>query len=135
MTQLSRKIHFSAGHRYFTSKLSEEENKEIFGACYTPYGHGHNYTLEVTLEGQIDPITGMVINLVDVDQALKEVVGPLDHKHLNFDIPEFKETVPTTENVAKYCFDKLTPLFNNNVKVIRTRVYEASDLWADFYGE
>jgi 6-pyruvoyltetrahydropterin/6-carboxytetrahydropterin synthase len=138
MTYLSRRITFSSAHRYFQKNFSEAENKKIFGRCYTVHGHGHNYILELTLGGEIDDITGMVINLTDVDHILKEVTDPLDHKHLNFDVPAFKELVPTTENIAKYCFEESVKYLINlnvkNVQVVRARLFETDTLWSDYYG-
>ncbi len=133
MISLSRQIRFSAGHRYYQPAFSDAENKKIFGRCYTEHGHGHNYLLEVTVTGAIDEKTGMIINLTDLDKALKEVIQPLDHQHLNFDVPYFKNVVPTTENIAKYCFQELKKHLTS-VKLVRTRLYETEDLWADYEG-
>jgi 6-pyruvoyltetrahydropterin/6-carboxytetrahydropterin synthase len=134
MICLSRRIGFSSAHRYYQKKFSEEKNKQVFGRCYTEYGHGHNYILEVTLGGEVDKDTGMVINLVDVDRILKEVTDPLDHQHLNFDVPAFKETVPTTENIAKHCFFEVKKRLPTGVNLVRTRLFENDSLWADYYG-
>jgi 6-pyruvoyltetrahydropterin/6-carboxytetrahydropterin synthase len=134
MTYLSRRITFSAAHRYFQKKFSEAENKEIFGKCYNEHGHGHNYVLEMTVGGKVDGLTGMVINLVDVDKILVEVTEPLDHHHLNKDVPEFAEVVPTTENIAKYCFEKIKVLLPSDVKLEKVRLYEADNLWVDYNG-
>jgi len=134
MIFLSRRITFSSAHRYYQKKLTDAENKKIFGRCYTEYGHGHNYVLEITIGGQIDTKTGMVMNLVDVDRILKDVTDPMDHHHLNFDIPEFKDVVPTTENIAKYCYEKVRPQLPSGVSLVRARLFEADNLWADYYG-
>jgi 6-pyruvoyltetrahydropterin/6-carboxytetrahydropterin synthase len=134
MIYLSRRITFSSAHRYFQKNFSEEENKKIFGKCYTPFGHGHNYILEMTVGGEINPHTGMVVNLVDVDDILKKVTDPLDHHHLNFDVPAFKDLVPTTENICQYCFSECLKLLPNGIKLVRTRLYETDSLWADVYG-
>jgi 6-pyruvoyltetrahydropterin/6-carboxytetrahydropterin synthase len=134
MTFLSRRIGFSAAHRYFQKEFSEEKNKEIFGRCYTPHGHGHNYVLEITLSGKIHPQTGMVINLAEVDRILKEVIDPLDHHHLNFDVPAFKDIVPTTENLARYCFEEVLKRLPSPTKLERARIYECDTLWADYHG-
>jgi 6-pyruvoyltetrahydropterin/6-carboxytetrahydropterin synthase len=134
MTYLSRKITFASAHRYFQKKFSEAENKKIFGRCYTEHGHGHNYTLEITIGGEVDDLTGMVINLVEVDEILKKVTDPMDHRHLNFDVPAFKDVVPTTENIAKHCFNEAQKHMPKNVKLIRARLYETETLWADYYG-
>lgn len=133
-TYLTRRITFSSAHRYFQKNFSDAENRKIFGKCYSEHGHGHNYVLDVTLCGEVDPLTGMVINLVDVDSILKDVTDPLDHHHLNFDVPEFQETVPTTENIAKYCFEKVAAKLPKGVSLSRARIFEADNLWADYYG-
>ncbi len=134
MTYLSRRITFSSAHRYFQPQFSEEKNRQVFGRCYTEHGHGHNYILEITLSGEIDSSTGMVINLVDVDHILKTVTGPLDHHHLNFDVPAFKNLVPTTENIAKFCFEECQKLVPKPIKLVRARLYETETLWSDYYG-
>lgn len=133
-TYLSRSIVFSSAHRYFQPKFSEEKNKEVFGRCYTKYGHGHNYLFEVTLMGPVDVDTGMVMNLYDVDKILKKVTDPLDHHHLNNDVPYFADVVPTTENIAKYLFHLIEKELPKGIKIVRSRLHEAQDLWADYYG-
>lgn len=135
MTYLSRRITFAAAHRYYQKNFSEAENKKIFGRCYTEHGHGHNYVLEMTVGGSIDSQTGMVINLADVDHILKEVTDPMDHHHLNFDMPAFAEVVPTTENIACYCYDEIKKRLPKLVKLVRVRLFEADNLWADYYGD
>lgn len=133
--ELSRKIHFSSGHRYAHPAWSEEKNKEVFGACYSEHGHGHNYSLDVHIKGPVDSETGMIINLVDLDQILKELVEPLDHRHLNFDVPEFKDKVPTTENLALYCFENLKSKLSSfeALSVSKIRLYEGPDLWSEVH--
>lgn len=131
--RLARRIYFSCGHRYYSPQLSEAENKKIFGACYTEYGHGHNYTLEAYIEGAIDPVTGMIINLSEVDEVLKAVTAPLDHHHLNFDVPHFKDHVPTTENIAAYLYKQIEGrLHGRALKLHKIRLYEYEDLWVDY---
>jgi 6-pyruvoyltetrahydropterin/6-carboxytetrahydropterin synthase len=134
MIYLSRRIGFSAAHRYFQKELSDAENKKIFGSCYNENGHGHNYVLEMTVSGPVDSQTGMVMNLVEIDKILKEVIDPMDHHHLNFDLEAFKNTVPTTENVAKYSFEEIKRRLPSLVKLERVRLFENENLWADFYG-
>ena len=96
-----RKESFNSAHRLNNSKLSEEENKEIFGKCNYPNYHGHNYELEVHVTGEVDQLTGYVIDLKILrDIITKEVTHKFDHKNLNLDIPEFKELNPTAENIA-----------------------------------
>jgi 6-pyruvoyltetrahydropterin/6-carboxytetrahydropterin synthase len=97
---LSRRYLFSASHRLHTEAMSPEENKATYGKCNNPYGHGHNYTVEVTVSGQVDAQTGMVCNLADLDTFMEEeVLARFDHENLNT-IKEFAQEVPTTENLC-----------------------------------
>ena len=106
--RILRTVRFSAAHRYHSDALSEEENRRVFGKCHRPHGHGHNYRLDVAVEGPVDPVTGMVVNLADLDALLKEkVVEPLDHSFLNLDIPHFASVVPTCENLAAWLWEVL----------------------------
>lgn len=105
---LGRRYHFAASHRLHTAKLSEEENIRVFGKCNNPYGHGHNYTLEVRFSGPVDPATGMIANLADLDAFVNErVIEPFDHRSLQDDVPVFRELVPTTENLCTEIFARL----------------------------
>src|SRR5258706_6400482 len=97
MLYATRRFEFSAAHRYWRDDWSEERNQQIFGKCTSPYGHGHNYTLDVTIAGTPDPVTGMVINMTDLKAIVGAVLEQFDHKHLNEDTPYFKERIPTTE--------------------------------------
>jgi 6-pyruvoyltetrahydropterin/6-carboxytetrahydropterin synthase len=128
---ICRKVKFSSGHRYFQPDLTDEENREVYGTSYSEHGHGHNYVLEAYVEGPIDPKTGMVINLKDLDAVLKEVTSPLDHHHLNFDVAHFRQVVPTTENIAAYCFTEIDKRLERRFRLRKVRLYEGSDLWAD----
>ena len=98
---------FSAAHRLHSQDLSNEENKALFGKCNNPSGHGHNYLLEVTLEGDLDPRTGSSVDLPKAKQTIREITDHFDHKHLNEDCPEFKGLNPTAENVCKVLFSLL----------------------------
>lgn len=110
MVQFTRKYHFSAAHRLHSEQLSDEENREIFGNCNNPYGHGHNYYLDVSVRGEIDSVTGMVINMGELDEIVhREVISKLDHKHLNYEVPELKEHNPTSEVVAMVIYNMLSP--------------------------
>src|SRR5215470_5287459 len=96
----SRRYRFSASHRLHADAFSAEENRAVYGKCNNPYGHGHNYTVEVTIGGQIDAQTGMVCNLVDLDDCVRrEILDRFDHVDLNHD-PLFVDRVPTTENLC-----------------------------------
>ncbi len=110
LIRLTRKYHFCAAHRLHSVHLSPEENKKLFGKCNNPHGHGHNYYLDVTVEGEPDPVTGMIMNLADLDAIVeREVLDKLDHKHLNLDTAEFKELNPTSEVVALVIYNMLRP--------------------------
>jgi 6-pyruvoyltetrahydropterin/6-carboxytetrahydropterin synthase len=101
MVYLTRRYRFSAGHRLHNDALSDEENRQVYGKCNNPNGHGHNYLLEVTVVGRIDPATGMVFDLVTLDGIVAEhVIEKLDHKNLNLDMDNFRVQVPTTENLC-----------------------------------
>ena len=90
---LSRRYRFSASHRLHSAQLGEEENQRVYGKCNNPYGHGHNYVVEVAVSGPVDPATGMIANLADLDAFVEsEVIEPFDHKYLNEEIAEFRET-------------------------------------------
>jgi len=103
---LSRRYRFSASHRLHSQQLSDAENRAIYGKCNNPYGHGHNYVLEVTVSGQVDE-NGMVCSLVDLDECVhREVVSRFDIENLNMR-PEFADSVPTTENLCTIIFDLL----------------------------
>lgn len=135
MILLTRKAEFSAAHYYWNDSLSAEENERVFGKCANRNGHGHNYALEVTVGGEIDPVTGFVVDLKELKEILqREVVGVYDHRHLNLEIPEFKNVIPTTENIAVAVWRRLDGKIPH-AKLHRVRVYEMADLFADFYGE
>jgi 6-pyruvoyltetrahydropterin/6-carboxytetrahydropterin synthase len=99
--RLTRRYRFSSSHRLHTPALSAAENAQVYGKCNNPFGHGHDYILEVTVRGALDPDTGRVIDLERLDDLVsREVVGAFEHKNLNLDLPEFAVRVPTSENVA-----------------------------------
>jgi 6-pyruvoyltetrahydropterin/6-carboxytetrahydropterin synthase len=136
-TCISKKFEFSASHRYWQDEWSKEKNEQVFGLCTSPHGHGHNYELHVTIDGQIDPDTGMIINLSDLKKYVNVILEKFDHKYLNLDTPYFKERIPTTENIALILFDLIGKelrgkgLFGLN----KIRLYERADLYVDVYKE
>ena len=98
---VTRRVHFSAGHRLHNPTLSAEDNEQIYGLCNSPNYHGHNYELDISVEGEVDPTTGYVADLGEVKRIAEEVVlQHLDHKNLNLDVPQFAAVIPTTENIV-----------------------------------
>ncbi|MEK9583763.1 MAG: 6-carboxytetrahydropterin synthase [Flavobacteriaceae bacterium] len=108
--KVSRQAHFNAAHRLYRADWSFEKNQEIFGLCNNPNYHGHNYELIVSVTGEIDPITGYVMDMKVLKDLIKsEVENAFDHKNLNLEVPEFKEMNPTAENIAVVIYHKLRP--------------------------
>lgn len=135
MVYLTRRVEFSASHYYHNPELSAEENKRIFGKCNNAHGHGHNYILEVTVKGEINPRSGFVMDLKQLKDIMnQEVVEALDHRHLNKEVPEFARQIPTSENIAIAIWNRLTPKLRL-AQLHRVRLYETQDLFVDFYGE
>ncbi len=135
MILLTRKAEFSASHYYWNEAWSAEENERVFGKCANKNGHGHNYTLEVTVAGDVDASSGFVVDLKQLKDVMeREVIGVYDHRHLNKEVPEFAEAIPTTENIAIAVWKRLDGKIPG-AKLHRVRVYEMPDLFADYYGE
>lgn len=134
IVEVTRKAHFCAGHRYWRPEWSPAKNQEVFGACANEQGHGHNYSVEVTLSGLVDPITGMVINLTALDRLIQvHVIERLDHKNLNIDVPELAGMIPTTEILAGFVWDQIVSGISI-ARLVRVRVCESQDLWAERCG-
>ena len=132
--ELGRRYRFSASHRLHSSRLSEEENRRVYGKCNNPHGHGHNYVVEVSVSGTVNPATGMIANLADLDGFVeREVIEPFDHKSLNEDVAAFRESVPTTENVCKEIFERLKRF--PKAKLERVRVEETGNNTFEYAGE
>lgn len=134
---ITRRIDFSASHTCYNPALSEAQNLSLYGAEAHPHGHGHNYVLEVTLSGSPDPVTGMIVDLKDVKQWLEEeVVEPMDHRHLNHEVPPFDRVVPTAENLTVEIWRRLQPRFEGTpARLAGIRLYETEDLYVDYAGE
>jgi 6-pyruvoyltetrahydropterin/6-carboxytetrahydropterin synthase len=133
MVLITRKIEFSASHLYHNPALSPEENRRVFGKCNNPHGHGHNYTLEVTVAGEPDPVTGMVLDLKELKEILeREIMRRMDHRFLNYEVAELKGQIPTCENIARVIWDLLDSKITHG-KLHRVRLYESADLFADCY--
>ena len=133
MVYLTRKIEFAASHLYHNPALTPDENRRIFGKCNNPHGHGHNYTLEVTIAGDPDPVTGMVLDLKDLKEILeREIMQRMDHRFLNYEVAELKGQIPTCENVARVIWNLLESKIPQG-RLHRVRLYESADLFADCY--
>jgi len=132
---LTRKAEFAASHFYHNPELSPEENRRLFGKCNNPNGHGHNYVLEVTVKGEVDPRSGFVVDLKQLKEIMNsEVLDAMDHRFLNKEVPEFATRIPTTENLAIAIWQRLAPKLIK-AKLHRVRVYENHDLFVDYLGE
>jgi 6-pyruvoyltetrahydropterin/6-carboxytetrahydropterin synthase len=137
MILLTRRATFSASHYYWNAEWSQEQNESVFGRCANRNGHGHNYTLEVTVTGEVSPISGFVVDLKWLKDVIeREVLDVYDHRHLNLEVPEFANTVPTTENIAIAVWNRLsTPVTTaGGAKLSRVRVYETEDIFAEYRG-
>jgi 6-pyruvoyltetrahydropterin/6-carboxytetrahydropterin synthase len=134
IVRLTRKARFSAGHRYTVPEWSDAENLRRFGACARPNGHGHDYVVEASVEGELKPEVGMVVNITDVKAALQTALEPLDGHFLDRRHPLFRDQIPTTENLARYVWSSLSKELKGCVPA-RVRIRESGTLWSDYEGE
>jgi 6-pyruvoyltetrahydropterin/6-carboxytetrahydropterin synthase len=135
---ITKRVEFSASHVCRNTDLTDEENQRLFGAAANPHGHGHNYILDVTLRGEPDPVTGMVLDLKDLKEILqREVLDPFDHRFLNREVPPFDRVIPTAENVAMEIWKRLDKalLPSESAKLHSVRLHETSDLYVEYFGE
>ncbi|HUU14528.1 MAG TPA: 6-carboxytetrahydropterin synthase [Terriglobia bacterium] len=138
MVYLTRRYRFSAAHRLHNDALSAEENARIYGKCNNPHGHGHNYVLDVTVAGPIDPATGMVYDLARLDRAVQaEVIERFDETNLNLDVENFQTRVPTTENICMEIFKLLRPHVDGSegsagARLNRVRLEETSSNFIEY---
>lgn len=142
-TRFARTVTFSCAHRYFNPKLDDDENRRLYGSMYRAEGFGHNFLLEAHFEGEIEALTGMIINLIDVDRWLKEIAAVLDHKNLN-ELPQFRDVSPTPERIVQWFHTQLESLVarhvsalqsradNRNIRLAKVRLYEGDNLWVDY---
>ncbi|HET7583647.1 MAG TPA: 6-carboxytetrahydropterin synthase [Gemmatimonadaceae bacterium] len=131
---LTRRVRFAAAHRYWRPDWSDERNHTVFGACANPHYHGHGYVCDVTVSGEVDPETGMVVDLGVLDRVLRaEVVERFDHRNINREVPEFAEgrLIPTGENLARFIFERVQAALGATATVQRVRVREDEALWAE----
>ena len=137
MIELTRRATFSASHFYWNDAWSAERNEKVFGKCANRNGHGHNYTLEVTVAGEPDAVTGFVVDLKWLKELMeREVLTAYDHRHLNLEVPEFAGVNPTTENIAIAVWKRLEPAVTaaGAVRLTRIRIYETPEIFAEFRG-
>jgi 6-pyruvoyltetrahydropterin/6-carboxytetrahydropterin synthase len=134
---ITRKVEFSASHVCRNPELSDEENRRLYGLAANPHGHGHNYVVEVTVAGDPDRVTGMVLDLKELKEILnRAVVDPYDHRFLNYEVQPFDRVPPTTENIALDIWGRLAPELSNGSRRLHSiRVYETPDLYVDYFGE
>lgn len=133
--RLERRYRFSASHLYRRPEWSDEENRRRFGPCANQPGHGHNYRLWVSVRGEVDPATGFLVDLGDLDAAVhREVIDRLDHQHLNHALPEYAEgrAIPTSENLIRWIADRLAPALPPDVELAALRLAEDEDLAAEW---
>ncbi len=138
MVFLTRRATFSASHYYWNEAWTAEKNEQVFGRCANRKGHGHNYTLEVTVAGEPDAATGFVVDLKWLKDVIeREVMTAYDHRHLNLEVPEFAARIPTSENIAIEAWKRLEPAVNSagGAKLSRVRVYETPEIFAEYRGE
>lgn len=130
---ITRRAEFSASHTCRIESLSDAQNRQLYGEEANRSGHGHNYILEVTLEGDPDPVTGMVMDLKELKDILeREVIAPMDHRFLNFEVKPFDTVVPTTANVAQEIWRRLAgPLQARTYSLSRVRLFEGPDVYVD----
>ena len=139
MIELTRRATFSASHYYWNDAWTAEKNEQVFGRCARRNGHGHNYTLEVTVAGEPDTVTGFVVDLKWFKDVIeKEVLSAYDHRHLNLEVPEFADSrmIPTTENIAIAAWKRLDPAVTQagGARLSRVRVYETPEIFAEYKG-
>lgn len=133
--RVTRRVQFSAGHRLYNPAWSEEKNRELFGPCSNPSGHGHNYDLEVTVDGDIDPGTGYVMNLKSLRDLLQRViVRDVDHANLNVDVEWLRDVIPTAENLAVRIWQRLEPRLDG-ARLVAVRIRETERNYVEYRGE
>ena len=134
MIQITTKYELAASHRLWNRKWDEQRNRQMFGKCSNPAGHGHNYLLEVTISGQPDAETGRVASPDDIDMIVREqIIERFDHKNINEDTHEFAERMPTVENMAQVFWERLVGRFDH-AQLVRIKLWETSSTYAEYYG-
>lgn len=135
MVYITRRETFSAAHRLYNPAWDDERNERIFGKDANPNGHGHTYTLEVTVRGEIDPDTGMVMDLRDLRDVIRRaIIDKVDHANLNVDVDFLQDLRPSAENIVVACWHQLAPLLGP-VRLHRLRLWESENNSVEYYGE
>lgn len=133
---ISKKVEFSASHVCRSPLLTDSENQRIYGAASNRLGHGHNYVVEVAIEGEPDPVTGMILDLKRLKEILEDkLVSVYDHRLLNREVEPFDSIVPTVENIAIDIWNRVNPHIVGRARLASVRVHETSDLFAEYRGE
>ena len=136
VVRATRRAHFSAAHRLYRPDWSDEQNAEVFGDCANPHWHGHNYEIDVTVEGPVDPETGYVMDLKLLKQALEDrVLGDLDHRNLNLQVPWLEGVNPTTENLVVAIWGRLVDAMPADVRLVRIVLHETPRNSVEYSGE
>lgn len=131
---VTRRVHFNAAHRLHNPTKPDDWNTRVFGVCANPNYHGHNYELDVSVTGEIDPETGYVIDINVLKRLIEEkLLAQLDHKNLNLDVPAFRELIPTAENIARYCWTELVGAIPAG-RLLRIRLWETPRNYVDYEG-
>jgi 6-pyruvoyltetrahydropterin/6-carboxytetrahydropterin synthase len=132
MTRLSQKFEFAASHRLHTPELDDEANRQLYGKCSNPHGHGHNYEVQVTLKGRPDA-TGLLANLPQLERIVAQtVIERFDHKYLNLEVPEFRQLVPSVENIANVIYTLLKPALADLGELASVTVWETPKTWCEY---
>jgi 6-pyruvoyltetrahydropterin/6-carboxytetrahydropterin synthase len=132
IVSINRIVRFNAAHRVLTPR--DDRQPRLFGKCSNPNWHGHNYTLEITVEGEVEPSTGFVVNLADVKRvAEREIVDAIDHKNLNLDVPFMSGTIPTTENLVLACWRILAPKVAP-ARLAKLKLWETENQYVEYDG-
>jgi 6-pyruvoyltetrahydropterin/6-carboxytetrahydropterin synthase len=132
---ISKKVEFSASHICRSSRLSDAENERVYGAAANPLGHGHNYVVEVAIEGDPDPVTGMILDLKRLKEILEErVLNVYDHRMLNREVEPFDSVVPTVENIAIDIWNRIAPGIDGRARLHSVRVHETNELSVEYRG-
>lgn len=132
-TTVTVKVYFEAAHRLHNPARDDAWNRRVYGKCNNPNGHGHNYALDVTVGGEVDPETGYLVDMKDLKEVVRErVVAEVDHRHLNLDVPWLNAVIPTAENLARVFFERLAPALPEGIRLLAVTVHETDRNRATF---